>query len=97
MVDKIQMQKFQMELLVLPNLNKNGPRKQLCVMYVLSINAENNITWTLLPLQILPWLREHMVEMLMKHDGTELIEQKTAAKIPKQFLMDGLELIEGKQ
>jgi hypothetical protein len=85
--------KFQLDLFLFPNMNRNDSQKQLCIIRLLAINLElNKLTNMFLPLEALFWLREHMVDMLVRHDGTETISKEAPAKIPKQFLMDGLVL-----
>jgi hypothetical protein len=78
--------KFQLELLFFLDM---GSKKniQKC-LFQLRANrlADNNSNLILLPLEALPWLREHMADMLIRHDGTEAIEREAPAKIPKQFL-----------
>jgi hypothetical protein len=93
-------QKFQLELLFFPNEDKKDDgQKQLFFVHVLTIKlaAKNEIYSVFFPLEAMIWLREQMVDMLIRHDGTETIEREPPAKIPKQFLVNGLELIELKQ
>jgi hypothetical protein len=85
--------KFQLDLFLFPNKNKNDSQTQLCIIRLCALSLEfNTIKSIFLPLEALLWLREHMADMLLRHDGTEMIERKPMAKIPQQFLTNGLVL-----
>ena len=66
--------KFRLELVFFSNTHIVNGQKQICldIFAIHKINSkERNLTF---PLLALPWLREQMAEMLVKHDGTEQIE-----------------------
>jgi hypothetical protein len=78
--------KFQMELILFIKPENDEIDKQIS----LRLNAINKINakeWgTFFPLRALPWLRNQMAEILVKHDGTEAIILEAPAQIPKQFI-----------
>ena len=69
----------------------NMDNEKICKEISLGLTAMNEANMKrrlILPLKTLPWLREQMAEMLIRHDGTEKIEKEAPAKIPQQILIN---------
>jgi hypothetical protein len=86
------LRKFQLELLFFPNEGRSDIKPELCILLLaFKLPIENNNSTPihlLLPLRALPWLREQMADMLVRHDdGTEGIAREAPAKIPNKYLL----------